>query len=331
MPPATLPAPWGDASQRKGTHDDYNEHGLEVSTWSRDGSPVVVMGDAHMRPEDAALAAEAVRHSLAQVIDASQGKLPDDLVPLSAQAPAEPEGFDVCRNPRMPDRAPVLQQAETSGALFTAVQKPMPVPALGAGLGAMPRFRAELGPFIGLAGSADVRWLRHGSEAQQDERGRMTGLDVSLRLGLGLDGVIGESSDGLAFVSAGLRADSASSSRFLPRGQLNVGGGILAAVPARSGPSLRVRLPFFLVPGDLLLLSPLAFAAPELYGRMAVTASNGGLIPWQLGMATPVGGSSSCWGVKSASPATAATATTSSSPRRPWATAPRAWCASAPA
>lgn len=49
------------------------------------------------------------------------------------------------------------------------------------------------------------------------------------------------------------------------------------------------QLPFFLVPGDLLVLSPLALAAPELYARMAVTASNGGLIPWQLGMATPVG------------------------------------------
>lgn len=280
---------WGDASQRKGTHDYYNEHGLEVSTWSRDGSPVVVMGDAHMRPEDAALAAEAVRQSLAQVIDASQGRLPDDLVPLAAQAPAEPEGFDVCRQRSMPPRAPVLQQAETTGALFTAVQKPMPVPALGAGLGAMPRFRAELGPFIGLAGSADARWLHGGFDARQTERGRMTGLDVSLRLGLGLEGVIGESGDGLAFVSAGVRADGASSSRFLPAAQLSLGGGLLAAVPARSGPSFRVRLPFFLVPGDLLLLSPLALAAPEAYARMAVTASNGGLIPWQLGMATSLG------------------------------------------
>ncbi len=280
---------WGDASQRKGTHDYYNEHGLEVSTWSRDGNPVVVMGDAHMRPEDAALAAEAVRQSLAQVIDATQGKLADDLVPLAAQAPAEPEGFDVCRSPRMPERPAVLRQAETTGALFTAVQKPMPVPALGAGLGAMPRFRAELGPFIGLAGSADWRQLRHGFTPQQTEAGRMTGLDIALRLGLGLDGVIGESGDGLVFASVGMRADSASSSRFLPAGQLNQAGGILSAVPARTGPSFRLRLPFYLVPGDLLLLAPLALAAPEAYGRLAVTASNGGLIPWQLGMATPLG------------------------------------------
>jgi hypothetical protein len=280
---------WGDASQRKGTHDYYNEHGLEISTWGQGGKPVVVMGDAHMRPEDAALAAESVRQSLAQVIDAAQGHLPDSLVPLAASAPAEADGFDICRNPRMPDRAPVLQQAEIGGALFTSVQKPTPVPALGAGLGAMPRFRTELGPFLGLAGTIDSRLLRNGFDPSQHERGRLTGLDVSLRLGLGLEGVIGESGDGLVYASIGMRADSASSTKFLPSEVLSQGGGILAAVPARSGPSLRLRAPFFLVPGDLLLLSPLALVVPEAYAAMAVTASNGGFIPWQLGLATPVG------------------------------------------
>ena len=280
---------WGDASQRKGTHDYYNEHGLEISTWGQGGKPVVVMGDAHMRPEDAALAAESVRQSLAQVIDATQGILPADLVPMADTAPAEAEGFDVCRSSRMPPRPAVLQQAETTGTLFTAVQKPTPVPGLGAGLGAMPRFRAELGPFIGLAGTIDHRQLRNGFDPSQTERGRMTGLDVSLRLGLGLEGVIGESGDGLVYAALGMRADAASSNKFLPGSVLNDGGGILAAVPARTGPSLRLRAPFFLVPGDLLLLSPLALAAPEAYAAMAVTASNGGFIPWQLGLATPVG------------------------------------------
>jgi hypothetical protein len=52
---------------------------------------------------------------------------------------------------------------------------------------------------------------------------------------------------------------------------------------------LRARLPFYLVPGDLLLMSPLYFFDPEAYSRMAVTASNGGLIPWQLGMSTRIG------------------------------------------
>ena len=48
-------------------------------------------------------------------------------------------------------------------------------------------------------------------------------------------------------------------------------------------------MPFYLVPGDLLLMSPLYFFDPEAYSKMAVTASNGGLIPWQLGMSTRIG------------------------------------------
>jgi hypothetical protein len=280
---------WGDASQRKGTHDYYNEHGLEVSTWSRTGGSVVVMGDAHMRPEDAAMAAEAVRHSLAQVIDASQGRLSTEQVPPAPTAPAEADGFDVCRNQRLPSRPEGLQFAPASGPLFTAVLQPTPVPALGAGLGAMPRFRAELGPFVGLAGAIDARVLKGGFEASQTERGRMIGLDLSLRFGLGLEGVIGESGDGLVFGSVGLRADSASSTKFLPSQYLSDGGGILAAVPARTGVSLRLRMPYFLLPGDLLLLSPMWLVAPDAYTAVAVTASNGGLVPWQLGWATPIG------------------------------------------
>jgi hypothetical protein len=280
---------WGDASQRKGTHDYYNEHGLEISTWLRGGPSVVVMGDAHMRPEDAAMAAEAVRHSLAQVIDATQGRLPESLVPPAPSAPPEPDGFDVCRNSQLPQRPAGLQFSDASGLLFTSVLQPTPVPALGAGLGAMPRFRAELGPFIGLAGSIDGRLANGGFVASQVERGRMSGLDVSLRLGLGLEGVVGESGDGLAFASVGLRADSASSNKFLPANQLTEGGGLLAAVPARTGPSLRLRAPFFLVPGDLLLLSPMYLLAPDAYTAMAVTASNGGSMPWQRGWSTSLG------------------------------------------
>ena len=49
---------WGNASLRKGTHDYYNEHGLETQTWG--GTPVILMGDAYMRTEDARFAAKAV-------------------------------------------------------------------------------------------------------------------------------------------------------------------------------------------------------------------------------------------------------------------------------
>src|SRR5574341_890806 len=42
---------WGNAAVRKGTHDYYNERGMEVNTWA--GGHFVALGDAHMRAEDA--------------------------------------------------------------------------------------------------------------------------------------------------------------------------------------------------------------------------------------------------------------------------------------
>jgi hypothetical protein len=49
-------------------------------------------------------------------------------------------------------------------------------------------------------------------------------------------------------------------------------------------------MPFWLIPGDLLLALPiLAPISLETYSKMAVVAGNGGLIPWQAGIATPLG------------------------------------------
>ena len=58
---------------------------------------------------------------------------------------------------------------------------------------------------------------------------------------------------------------------------------------SRIGFSTRVRMPFYLLPFDLLLLSPMYLVSPETYTGMAVTAGNGGLIPWQAGWATGIG------------------------------------------
>ena len=89
---------WGDVSQRKGTHDHYNESGLEVFTWGGGSVSAVLMGDAHMRGEDTERAAGAVRDSLAQVIDQASGRPGVALLPHTPGAPAEPDAFDVCKN-----------------------------------------------------------------------------------------------------------------------------------------------------------------------------------------------------------------------------------------
>jgi hypothetical protein len=182
-----------------------------------------------------------------------------------------------------------LRATPEAWAQIPEVLGPTPVPGLGPGLGSMPRFRAEVGPFIGFTGSGDLRGIGGGYIPSVTSDGWIGGAELSLRAGLGLDGVIGESGDGLVFGSIGLRGDTRSSNT-LPTSSaaLEAAGGV-SAVRSRFGIATRLRMPFYLIPGDLLLASPLYLVAPEAYTGMAVTASNGGLIPWQSGWATRIG------------------------------------------
>jgi hypothetical protein len=280
---------WGSTSQRKGTHDFYNANGLEVMTWDHQGGTLVIMGDAHMRPEDAEVAAQAVRASLDQLIDAAGGKAVPG-VRHSTSLPAEPESLDVCNTVTFPRRPPGQQFNKEVAPVLAQALQPTPVPGLGPGLGSMPRFRSELGTFIGLAGSLEARSVNGGFAPGQSESGMIYGLDLGLRVGVGLEGVIGDAGDGLVFAQIGLHADTSSSNNIIDgAGGGGVGGSLTAAIPSRTGFSARVRMPFYLVPGDLLLMAPLYFFDPEAYSKMAVTASNGGLIPWQLGLSTRIG------------------------------------------
>src|SRR5262250_1317182 len=90
---------WGKAPVRKGTHDYYNQHGLEMVTWN--GHRFVGQGDAYMRPQDAERAATAVRDSLAQLIGTLDGKV-DMEVAADGVAETEPEAFDVCQQSHFP-------------------------------------------------------------------------------------------------------------------------------------------------------------------------------------------------------------------------------------
>jgi len=87
----------------------------------------------------------------------------------------------------------------------------------------------------------------------------------------------------------GFHADGPSTNKISQSGTGSVGGSLDAAIPAREGLSTRIRLPYYLIPGDLLLLSPMYFFSPERYAQMAVTASNGGLLGLQRGWATGIG------------------------------------------
>ena len=281
---------WGDVSQRKGTHDYYNASGLEVRTWQGGENTVILMGDAHMRPEeDANRAAEAVRLSLEQLLDTAAACSRTANLPYTPAAPAEPETFDVCANDRLAPRRAGQEGTPEAIQLGVEVALLTPMPSLGEGLGEMPRFQAEIGPFIGVAGSLYMRSLDGGFTGLEDGDGLVSGADLSLRVGYGLEGVLGEAGDGLMYFSVGYSGDTSSSNKFSKSGAAEEGGSLTAAIPGRTGYSARLRMPFYLIPGDLVLLSPLYFASPKTYERLGVTAANGGLIPWQLGWATRFG------------------------------------------
>ena len=280
---------WGTASERQGTHDHYNQNGLEVFTWKGGSASVVLMGDAHMRPEDAEVAAAAVRGSLEQVLDVVSGRAGGAEFPHASLAPTGPETFDVCRNNAIPQRPPGVALLAEHRPFLAATLGATPVPSLGPGLGSMPRFRSELGRFVGLAGSADLRGFDGGFVSSQTKAGLLGGLDLSFRAGFGLDGVTGEAGDGLVYGSLGFRADSPSTNQFDDASRGSSGGSLSAAIPARIGLAIRLRMPFYVVPGDLLLLLPLYVVNPDAYTKLAVVAGHGGLFGWQSGWATPIG------------------------------------------
>ena len=259
---------WGNSAVRKGTHDYYNEHGVSLTTWN--SQPFVALGDAYMRPQDAERAALAVRDSLAQLLDTFAGKT--TVILPGAALGAGPDGFDVCLEKHFPETAGNATEIRAIGPILAQT----PVPALGPGLGELPRFRAELGPFIGVTAAARGGALSGGFGSNQTGASGTAGLEVAARFGLGLEGVLNESSDGLFFAELGLRQDAHSSGS--------------ASVPGRGGITARFRAPFWLIPGDLLVAAPiLAFTSKRSFQTMAVQAANGGLIPWQAGIATRIG------------------------------------------
>jgi hypothetical protein len=274
---------WGDVSIRKGTHDYYNEKGLEVVSW--DGKRMVMKGDAFMRKEDAVVAALNVRLSIEQFLDAASGKLKIDYQSDSISLRNSADSFNVCKNVLMPSR-----NAEVK--LLAQVLIKTPVPGLATGTGEFPRFRSEMGTFLGVSTSLNSAAISGGIGVNQTQKGAIGGIEANLRLGFGMEGVLNEAGDGLVFIQFGWRIDGASSmqsgiNKNNPQATTN---SITAAIPGRSAYNFRLRLPFWLLPGDLVILGPILYLiSPKAATSVAVTAGNGGLIPWQTGIATSIG------------------------------------------
>ncbi len=275
---------WGDVSQRKGTHDYYNEKGLEIVTW--DGQRMILTGDAFMSDQDAELTAISVQISIEQLLDAATGKISFDYLFDNELLEGVPDSFNVCKENFMPLRKVDPDIIEPIGKVLVTT----PVPGLATGLGELPRFRSELGMFIGVVSVVRGNTVSGGFGTSQDNPGVIGGLDAGIRLGLGLEGVMHGGGDGLIFLDIGWRQDGASTMKFGDSPVLSKGGQLTSAIPGRDALNFRFRMPFWLVPLDLLITAPiLLLTSPETFTNMAVTAGLGGLIPWQAGIETVIG------------------------------------------
>ena len=274
---------WGNAAIRKGTHDYYDERGLEVTTWQ--GERLVLTGDAYMRNEDCEKAAIAIRLSLEQFLDISSGK--NQLLATNDQPETfSPDTFNIAKALKMPNRS-IEANMEN---LFTPILITTPVPGLSTGLGEIPRFRSELGPFVGIAPAGGISIINGGFGPDQHKNGVVPGLEIALHMGLGLDGVLNQSGDGLVFMDLGWRLDGASSAKLRSDAEYKEFGSILSAIPSREAFYARLRLPYYVIPGDLLVLGPVLMALfPKSLNKVVTTAGQGGLIPWQSGLITPIG------------------------------------------
>jgi len=238
-----------------------------------------------MRPEDAEFAAIPVQKSIEQLIDAASGKLTFDYSFGKEIVEALPDSFNVCKNNFMPARIIDPNIIEPCAKILITT----PIPGLAIGLGELPRFRAELGPFIGVISALRGGTFHGGFGTNQDIPGVIGGIDAGIRIGLGLEGVMHGGGDGLVFLDFSWRQDASSTMKFGDSPVLAEGGQFTAAIPVRESYSFRIRMPFWLIPFDLLITSPLFLISPDTYAGMAVTAGLGGLIPWQAGIETGIG------------------------------------------
>lgn len=271
-----LAGTWGKTAEQKGTHDHYNKTGVEIQTWN--GIRTVVKGDAYLDSATAAMIAAVVAESLSQVVKATL------VTAGSINGNADSSDlFNLCANTTFP------AGSHFDHSLYNILIK-TPLPGLADGAGALPRFHSEVGPFLGIVSALEGSSVSGGFGKTQTAIGYAGGLAAGIRLGYGLEGVLNKSGDGLAFIQFGWRYESASSNNISNNTSSAVTNSIVSVLPARSALNITLRVPYFLVPGDLVIASPvLAVFAPKALNRMATSAVNGGLLKWQYGINTKIG------------------------------------------
>ncbi|MBI3183747.1 MAG: hypothetical protein HYZ28_16545 [Myxococcales bacterium] len=243
---------WGDVGQRLGSHDYYSERGLDVRTWS--GDLYAAHGDAFLSELDEERTAAAVASSLSQLSRALEGS---GSVVAAFPPPGGERPLSVCDpSVRIPSELGQLAGEEFIQEIIR--QEPIPFSRRYG----MPRLRGEVGPFIGVGLEANGFALLQGRElGHSDVR-----LRLSLGAGLALEGAFSQFMDGQMFADLFL----VTSMHAYAVGRRGVGFGF------------RVRMPYVLVPGDLILVAaPAALINRQWAYRFAEVAAGGGLGEFQ--------------------------------------------------
>ena len=278
---------WGGPALLKGTHDAYSVDGLPSQSWS--GEAYSPYGDAHMTAADLRRARGAVATSLQELtevlLDPGQRATVAQNLPLANLSHVST--LDTCRRETLGFRLPPDIALQLARPVWVQTVMPMP----GKEHAHMPRFRAEIGPFFAFGAGTDASaiWGGYFSEHASSARANANVI-VFAGIGIGLEGAIGLSSDGLIELAAGW---TFASSQYEP-GCSDCGadesGSLPSRVPTRSGLLLHYRAPYWLIPGDLFLAAPVLLAADfNTYKNMAIISANGGLLGLQQVILTPAG------------------------------------------
>jgi hypothetical protein len=255
---------WGIPAVRKGTHDYYCENGLVSQTWG--GQRYSGHGDAFSTPEDFQHTSAAVRESLRQFIDAFS----------SHGNKANPEAFsrDICRTKGFADPLPLSPDER---AKLDMVLNQTPIPDEGEDGVSVPRYRSEVGPFVSVSMGGRFGGATSGFSEGGDSLYGTKRFEGLLRLGYGTEGILSNRSDGTMFVEFGFVGES---DRYTnPR------------LDNRGGERFGLRTPFWILPGDMLLLVPILYFTgnTQALQNVAISASNGGILGLERRVGVPFG------------------------------------------
>jgi hypothetical protein len=277
-------ATWGGAAWQKGTHDLYSTIGLTTMTWG--GDLFASHGDGHMTEDDMTVAAATVRRSLAQVAIAAEGRMPIPVDPLSESEKAV-AGLNFCKAEHLP---PVPDQPMARSATAMVLES-SPVPAGGKDSIHPPRSRAEIGPFVGAVSGYSLGLALGGYDSWANSRFRSE-FEIGARVGYGLEGVITSNMDGQMWLQAELVSDPVQLDLacYTCTGIGRRTDPVIPRVGARSALKLSMRMPFYVLPFDLVVLGPvLMLVSPQTLTEVVFAAAGGGIVPVERKWDTSLG------------------------------------------